>query len=549
MPSDGGTSSDSGSGTTTGTNSNTGFSSSSSSGSFWSAPSPTYGTPTYGPGSQQNAPAYGDAPSTPGNTSGDYRNGSDVASDQAPPGAPGSTTSDTRPFAERHPFLNALAQFGVVVTLGMLGVPAVVAAAGYAAAAKWAKDNPGAISDAGQFDSVMQAAKPVGASGGASWANQGQITTAVNAAGGGAAAATGGGTTATGAADTALSIGRDSLNFAMQQYADGKTARDRASETSDSVAQAQLAAQKQQTAIAADYDAYNKSTFRPLEQKIVSDAQGYDTEARRAEAIAGATSDVEQGYARSNSGLTRTLQRSGVTQGSGRMQSLLADQAIAKANSLAGATTGAVRNVETVGAAKMADAANLGRNLPSAQATAAQTGINAGTSAVGSAAAGVAAQNSGVAGVNSAYNTAINATTGAGQLYGQAEQRAITQKQNENSSNNAIWQGLGSAFGAYVASDKSIKKGTGRMADKAKALTEINATKVEDGWSYDPAKGGPDDGGMPHTGPMAQTVRRTMGEDAAPGGKAIDLVSMNGKMMASIQELSSRMSKLERRAA
>jgi hypothetical protein len=36
---------------------------------------------------------------------------------------------------------------------------------------------------------------------------------------------------------------------------------------------------------------------------------------------------------------------------------------------------------------------------------------------------------------------------------------------------------------------------------------------------------------------MAQTVRRNMGEAVAPGGKVIDLVSMNGRMMAAVQEL------------
>jgi hypothetical protein len=48
---------------------------------------------------------------------------------------------------------------------------------------------------------------------------------------------------------------------------------------------------------------------------------------------------------------------------------------------------------------------------------------------------------------------------------------------------------------------------------------------------------------------MAQTVRKTMGEDAAPGGKRIDLVNMNGRMMAAVQELSKKVKQLERKAA
>ena len=37
---------------------------------------------------------------------------------------------------------------------------------------------------------------------------------------------------------------------------------------------------------------------------------------------------------------------------------------------------------------------------------------------------------------------------------------------------------------------------------------------------------------------MAQTVNRVSGEAAAPGGKVIDLVSQQGRMLAAIQQLS-----------
>ena len=38
-----------------------------------------------------------------------------------------------------------------------------------------------------------------------------------------------------------------------------------------------------------------------------------------------------------------------------------------------------------------------------------------------------------------------------------------------------------------------------------------------------------------------------MGDRVAPGGRQIDLVSMNGKLMASMQELSKRVKKIEKR--
>lgn len=101
-----------------------------------------------------------------------------------------------------------------------------------------------------------------------------------------------------------------------------------------------------------------------------------------------------------------------------------------------------------------------------------------------------------------------------------------------------------------IDSDENIKTNTGKPADTKKALAEVDATQVDDGWSYDESKGAPPgSGGVERTGPMAQEVRKTMGDKVAPGGKQIDLVSMNGKLMASMQELSKRVKKIEKRVA
>ena len=80
-------------------------------------------------------------------------------------------------------------------------------------------------------------------------------------------------------------------------------------------------------------------------------------------------------------------------------------------------------------------------------------------------------------------------------------------------------------------------------------LKEVDAVPVDEGWEYDPEKGGPDDGGVPHDGPMAADVQRVMGDDVAPGGRMIDLVSMNGKTMGAVQELSKRVKRIEARMA
>lgn len=47
-------------------------------------------------------------------------------------------------------------------------------------------------------------------------------------------------------------------------------------------------------------------------------------------------------------------------------------------------------------------------------------------------------------------------------------------------------------------------------------------------------------------GPMAQDVQKNLGDEAAPEGKSIDLVNMNGNMMGAIQELSKRQEQMIR---
>ena len=90
-----------------------------------------------------------------------------------------------------------------------------------------------------------------------------------------------------------------------------------------------------------------------------------------------------------------------------------------------------------------------------------------------------------------------------------------------------------------VPSDIHVKKDFKPIKSKS-SLDAIKRTGVH-AWNYITGKG---DGGS-HIGPMAQTVNKTMGEDAAPGGTEIDLVTMNGVTMSAIQELDKKQEKLQ----
>lgn len=83
--------------------------------------------------------------------------------------------------------------------------------------------------------------------------------------------------------------------------------------------------------------------------------------------------------------------------------------------------------------------------------------------------------------------------------------------------------------GPTFPSDLELKTNISKFSPKA-ALNAIKKTKVFN-WNY---KGSD----RTFTGPMAQDVQRHLGNDVAPNGKKVDIVSMNGANMAAIQELS-----------
>ena len=194
--------------------------------------------------------------------------------------------------------------------------------------------------------------------------------------------------------------------------------------------------------------------------------------------------------------------------------------------------TGAVRNVEQQGYSRMADAVGLGRGLAPTQATQQQIATSTGNSSTQNATQALQAATSGSGLMTQGFGTAINGNTAAGNLFS----TAANIDQAASGQTIAGLAQLGTAAGSLgwkPFSDKNIKSNTGRMANASKALKEIEATPVHEGWTY---TGDPEQ--APKIGPMAQDVRARMGEVAAPGGKVIDLVNMNGRMMAAIQKLS-----------
>jgi hypothetical protein len=340
-----------------------------------------------------------------------------------------------------------------------------------------------------------------------------------------------------------LDMSKEALDWEKQKYADEAPARTEAAAQGKKVSDALLTGMQLATDQAKDYDAYSKGTFRPVEQNLVADAVAYDTPMRRTAAAESAMAGVDSSAASINAARNRELGRAGIAPGSTKSIALAEDSAVAQSKVRAAAGTGAVNNVEAQGVARRMDAASLGRNLPSAQATQQQIATTSGTASANTGMQSLLATQSGKGDVMQGYGVAQRGFDSAGGMYaGIAKNYSQQAADMAATAGNAVSMGVKNGW----FSDEDIKSDTGTPANTKKALQEIVDTPVEDGWRYDPAKGGPDDGGTRHIGPMAQQVQRISGEDAAPGGKVISAMDEMGRMRAAIQELAKRQDKTDK---
>jgi hypothetical protein len=334
-------------------------------------------------------------------------------------------------------------------------------------------------------------------------------------------------------------VAADTLAWYKEKDAADKPNRDKAIKMALDQAEIQSATAKKQNDMADETYAYTKNTFRPLEQKIATDALGYDTPERRDSEAAQAQADIGSAADASRANMAREITSRGGDVNSGNFAASLSNASVRETAAKAGSGNQARKNVETVGAAKLADAANLGRGIASTNATQTQLGLSAGNSSVNNAQVpgNISAQQT--TGMNQTASTAIQGNSSAGNLLlGQYRAGQTTDTSMQDMA------ALGtSAAALYTAfSDKNMKKDR-KPVKPSLSMAGIRKTNIES-WKYKAGSPG-DDGGKSHTGGMAQTIRKNLGDAAAPGGKVIDMVSLHGHTMNAIKNIDQRLMRLE----
>jgi hypothetical protein len=339
-------------------------------------------------------------------------------------------------------------------------------------------------------------------------------------------------------------VGREALAFSRQVYEESKPRYEKYSELVDKVVSQQLEIGDQSAALSKDYADYMKGTFRPIEQALADEAAEAggleDQEALAAEAGV----DVSTNFEASRAAQLRDMSRVGANPNSGAYLSADTSSRVMEAASRSQAMNNAREKAKNIGWAKKMDVANVGRNLPSSQATSAGIALNAGNAAAANAGAPNAMAGQNAAQQMAGYGSSVNANTAAGGLYlGQfgAQMSGYNAQQQADS---AKWGGIGSlvgtGIGAYAALAPSSKKLKHKKekVDEEVVLKGLKKLSVEK-WDYKP--GIADE--KTHIGAYAEDFKDTFG---VGDGKTINLVDAIGVNMLAIQGLSKQVDRMEK---
>jgi hypothetical protein len=346
-----------------------------------------------------------------------------------------------------------------------------------------------------------------------------------------------------------VQLSNDQLDFAKQVYADSLPASKQAAADASNLSQAQTAQMQQQAAMAKQANDFYTGTYQPLQQEIVTQAENYDTPTAESQASQQAIADTQKQVTAALQSGARDAASRGVDPSSGNFAAMTGALGVQGGASAAANANAAVTNVKNIGTQMKTNAAQLGLGLPAQALSASGTAVNSGSAATGTAATGLAEMAAPASALGAAYSGAISGLGGAAGTY-----NGITNAQMAgNNSNASEWGALGTTvgsaaatYGAYLAalSDKRMKNSV-KPTSPEDALEAVVATPVSS-WKYKDSSPA-NDGGQIHIGPMAQDVRKNMGERAGPGGTAIDLVSLNGINMAAIQGLHKKISRIAKK--
>lgn len=316
---------------------------------------------------------------------------------------------------------------------------------------------------------------------------------------------------------------------------------------------------------------YQKDTFRPVEQSLVDEAEAAGSEQMQETAAGKAIADARAGNTAATNMIARQGNRYGMSPAAFAAKAGV--MSASQASTEASTANSAREREKATGFAKKLDIAGLGRGLTGASQGAYSLSINAGNSAT---------SNQNATSAQLLNGTAQSASiTGQGQQmklsglssYANAEQAKYTAMSNADGGGfssmlgglGGLGQGLGAmkTAGFFAMSSKKLKTNKRGMSkrDATEAIQDnpedagfkkrVSAEVITKGlqsvpveaWKY--KEGVADEG--EHIGPYAEDMQKAFGDQAAPGGKAIDLITISGLHHAAIADSADRLDRIEKK--
>jgi hypothetical protein len=240
-------------------------------------------------------------------------------------------------------------------------------------------------------------------------------------------------------------VAMEYLNFSKEQYADFK-------DDLKEIAVAQKKIMSDTAKRAEEYATYERETFRPLEKRLVSEAEEFNTAAKQEQMASQGMADVASAYQVQRQQALDTMAKYGINPNSARFAAINAQLGQGEAASRAGAATKSRIASEEMGRARLYDAAALGRGLASNATAAAGTATAAGTAAGGSYTAPAEYMSKSYGQAGNMLGGASSSFGTAGNIYGQ-EFGSRMQGYNAQMANQSdMFGALGGIAGMYAGS-------------------------------------------------------------------------------------------------
>ncbi|MNL04950.1 hypothetical protein D3C87_1255290 [compost metagenome] len=236
--------------------------------------------------------------------------------------------------------------------------------------------------------------------------------------------------------------GEDWLTFSREQFDVGNKRQEKIDALTNEVTGQQLSDMRKASDRSDDqWERYN-TLFKPIEDRMVSDAANYDTPEAQAKAAAEAKADVMSSAAESQGQNQRQMASMGIDPRSGRFAGVDRGTDLSVALASAGAQNGAREQVKATGMALREGVANFGRGNTATAAQQVGLGLNAGNSAT----ANIGAANQQFQSNNNVmaqgFQGAQQGYTGQANTLTQQRQQNIAAKQNSDGASAAGIQGV-----------------------------------------------------------------------------------------------------------